>query len=114
MISFGKKRGWPQEDEAHGAAAVAMDGDHRVLFIISPTPLSIHDFILTLLRLPIDIRYAMYVEGGPEASLHILSGSERRTFSGTCGADPSVYDERDPVCPIPNVIGIQKKGKEIP
>jgi len=108
MVSFGNKRGWPQQSQRHGAAAIGMDTENRVMFILSRAPLSTHDLIHTLLSLPINLQNAMYVEGGPQAALHLLAGDRKRTWIGICEPNLVASDyvfEFD----IPNVIGITKK-----
>ena len=108
MISKGKRKGWPQQKKLYSTAAVGMDKDNNVLFIHSPSPYSTHDFINILLSLPIDIDSAMYLEGGPDATLYISpkyihTKSEGRygtLLEGNYGALSSLT--------LPNVIGIVK------
>ena len=62
MISKGKKRGWPPEGEIYSTAAIGMDSDRHVLFILSRSPYSTHDLILILLNLPYhSIGYTLYI-----------------------------------------------------
>ena len=109
MISKGKRKGWPQQKKLYSTAAVGMDKANNVLFIHSPSPYSTHDFINILLSLPIDIDSAMYLEGGPEATLYINpkdihTKSEGRygTLFGKTFGDLSTLT-------LPNVIGIVKR-----
>jgi hypothetical protein len=106
MISFGKKRGWPQQEQVSSAAAIGMDRDGHVLFILSRSPYSIHDFIHMLLDLPIEIESAMYVEGGPQASLVLRTDEEASIWIGDCEGEGY---EAAPVCEIPNVVGVVKR-----
>ena len=107
MISDGAKRGWAQQETVSGIGAVGMDRDNHVLFILSRSPYSVHDFIHILLDLPIDIKDAMYVEGGPQATLHLRTGEREWTFIGLCNED--VKGGADEVSwEIPNAIGIVK------
>ena len=108
MVSFGKKRGWPQQSQRHGTAAIGLDADNRVMFILSRVPFSTHDLIHTLLSLPINIRSAMYVEGGPQAALHLRVGPRNMTWTGICEAN-SVVPNSVFEFEIPNVIGISKR-----
>lgn len=107
MISDGVKRGWAQQETMSGIAAVGMDRDRHVLFILSRAPYSVYDFIDILLALPIDIQSAMYVEGGPRATLHVKAGERERTFIGLC-SDHVKGGAGKPSWEIPNVIGIVK------
>ena len=109
MVSFGKKRGWPQQDRRHGTAAIGLDTENRVLFILSRAALSTHDLISSLLSLPLNIQGAMYVEGGPQAALQLRSGPEIRSWIGVCGENFAVAD-RVFGFEIPNVIGVRKRN----
>lgn len=113
MVSFGRKIGWPRQSPRHGTAAIAVDAAHHVMFILSRVPFSTHDLIHTLLSLPINIQSAMYVEGGPQAALHLRAGPRKMTWIGICEANfvaPGHVFEFE----IPNVIGISKKEKPVP
>ena len=109
MISNGKKVGWPQRKEIYGSAVIGMDKDDHVLFILSRSPFSTHDLIHILLSLPIHIKSAMYVEGGPEATLHIRTREKEMTFVGTCEALTQEHEAFKPLQRIPNVIGVVKR-----
>jgi hypothetical protein len=109
MISDGKKMGWPQREEIYGSAAIGMDKDNHVLFILSRSPFSTHDLIHILLSLPIQIKSAMYVEGGPEATLYMRVHGKEMTFVGTCETDTFEGEALKSVQRIPNVIGIVKR-----
>jgi len=109
MISNGKKRGWPQQDTIYSAAAIGMDQDGHVLFILSRSLHSTHDFIHILLSLPINIRDAMYVEGGPEAALYLKLGHREMNLRGTCEKDFTKYVDNGSFFQVPNIIGVSKR-----
>ena len=109
MISKGKRKGWPQQKKLYSTAAVGMDKDNNVLFIHSPSPYSTHDFINILLSLPIDIESAMYLEGGPEATLYISPKHLQIKYKGRYGTVFAEYDGDISTLTIPNVIGIVKR-----
>jgi hypothetical protein len=109
MISDGKKTGWPQREEIYGSAAIGTDKENHVLFILSRSPFSTHDFIHILLSLPIQIKSAMYVEGGPEATLYIRVHGKEMTFVGTCESGTAEGGAVKSVQRIPNVIGVVKR-----
>jgi hypothetical protein len=109
MISDGKKMGWPQREEIYGSAAIGMDKDNQVLFILSRSPFSTHDLIHILLSLPIHIKSAMYVEGGPEATLYMKVHDKEMIFVGTCEPDTSESEGLKSLQRIPNVIGVVKR-----
>jgi len=106
MISRGRKVNWPQEDQPHSTAAIAMDDSGHVLFILSRAPYTPHDFIDILLSFSLRIRDAMYLEGGDDASLCLRREGKWIEWMGvdrlgifTTQASPK----------IPNVIGIVKR-----
>ncbi|MBW1803260.1 MAG: phosphodiester glycosidase family protein, partial [Deltaproteobacteria bacterium] len=105
IISRGKKTGWPQREILHSSAAVGLDRSDQVLFIHSSSPHSIHDFIRMVLKLPLHIANAMYVEGGPEAELYIPYKKNRNS---SCLQSMSLTPVASPFR-IPNVIGITKR-----
>ncbi len=109
MISLNGKNTWLQSDKIYSIAAVAMDKKGCLLFIHSRTPFSVHDFNHILLTLPLNIRNAMYVEGGPEASLYVKSGDKERYWAGSYETGFFEDDGNMTLWPIPNVIGVVKK-----
>ena len=113
MISNGKKRGWPQREKIYGTAAIGMDRDNSVLFILSRSPFSTHDLIHILLSLPIQTRDAMYVEGGPEATLYFKINHREMAFVGTCEADSTKKGDLKSLHTIPNVIGVVRRKADV-
>ncbi len=109
MISKGKRKGWPQQKKLYSTAAVGMDKDNNVLFIHSPSPYSTHDFINILLSLPIDIDSAMYLEGGPEATLYISPKDIQTKSEGRYGTLFGENFSDLSTLTLPNVIGIVKR-----
>lgn len=109
MISDGKKRGWPQRPQLYGSAAVGVDRGNHVLFILSPSPFSTHDLIHMLLSLPLDLESAMYVEGGPEATLHLRMEGGEKTLVASCEGGSIRGEGPESLRKIPNVIGVVEK-----
>ena len=109
MISKGKKRGWPQRRVLFSTAAIGMDRENDVLFVLSPSPYSVHDFILILLSLPINIKNAMYVEGGPEASVHLKIDGKKMRWTGSCHTNFAEQDDPETGYKIPNIVGVVKQ-----
>jgi len=105
LISGGEKKGWPQNTIIHSNAAVGLDRSGHVLFILSLSPASTHDFIMQLLSLSIGIESAMYVEGGLEASLHVRMKDPAAFKEGRTEMD---IINHSPVR-IPNVLGIARR-----
>lgn len=110
MVSCDGRNVWSQQERKWSTAAIGMDKDGYVLFIHCRSPYSTHDFINILLELPINLKNAMYVEGGVQAQLyiHAASGGER-TFTGSYGLGFSGSADNRRAWPIPNIIGIVRK-----
>jgi hypothetical protein len=109
MISKGKRKGWPQQDKLYSTAAMGMDIDNNVLFIYSSSPYSTHDLIHILLSLPVDIDSAMYLEGGPEATLYISPKEIQTKNEGRYGAAAGGNYSDLSSLTLPNVLGIVKR-----
>ncbi|MBF0343416.1 MAG: phosphodiester glycosidase family protein [Nitrospirae bacterium] len=103
MISCQQKNVWSRQSGAWSMVVLGMDKSGNVLFIFTRTPYTVHDFIDILLKLPISINNAMYLEGGRQASLYLSTKDTEIERTGS--------DNNDQPWPIPNIIGIVKKGK---
>lgn len=77
-------------------------------------PYSTHDLINILLKLPIELENAMYVEGGSEAQLYIKSRNHEFEFLGKSETFILVNDGKISARPIPNVIGVVRKKRKSP
>ena len=106
MISCDGRNVWKQGRKRWSTAAIGMDQKGRVLFIHVRSPYSTHDLIDILLELPLDIKNAMYTEGGPEAQLYFRSGNEEMQLAGSSGAGLRGNDDDVNAWPVPNILGI--------
>lgn len=109
MVSCAGHNVWKQGENEWSTAAIGVDGQGRVLFIHVRSPYTTHDLIDFLLALPIDLRNAMYVEGGPQAQLYVSSGDRHLELSGSHAATFLLGDGTLPPLPIPNVIGVVRR-----
>lgn len=108
MITCTGQNVWKQQPKKHSIAAIGMDKQGRVLFIHSRKPYSVHDFNNILLRLPIEIKNAMYVEGSGEAQVYIQSANREFEFVGKKESLLLGANANSAVWPLPNVIGIER------
>lgn len=109
MISCRKQNVWTQQATQWSTLALGMDDEGNILFLFSKTPLSVHDFIEILLSLPLSLRSAMYLEGGSQASLYLSTPKMTVERYGVWEG----LEENGGLqfaLPIPNVVGIMKKG----
>ncbi|MEM7370806.1 MAG: phosphodiester glycosidase family protein [Bacteroidota bacterium] len=109
MIDCEQKNRWGQQQRYWSTAAIAVDQEGAMLFIHSRTPWSVRDFISILQHLPLNIHNAMYLEGGPEASLYLDHPSKQLARVGSYETGFWESDGNRDFWPIPNVIGIKRK-----
>ncbi len=109
MISLKGNNVWKQSRRIYSTACVGIDKDGHVLFMHSRSPFSVHDFNHILLELPLTIKNAMYVEGGPEASLYVKAGGKEREWVGSYETSFAEHDDNRSAWGVPNVIGILKR-----
>ncbi len=111
MVTLERENVWQQQARRWSTAAVAMDRQGRVLFVHCRSPYSVHDFIDMLLELPIDLKNAMYVEGGPEAQLYVDSGGRSIELMGSFETGFFETDDNLQGWPIPNVVGVVRRSE---
>jgi len=111
MVSCDGKNVWAQQRKKWSIAALGMDSKGRMLFIHVRFPHSTHDFINILLDLPIDLKRAMYVEGGKDAQLYINTVKDEFEFVGNYSTGANNADSTF-AWPVPNVLGIVRAPKK--
>jgi uncharacterized protein YigE (DUF2233 family) len=109
MISCKGKNVWNDQNVKWSCLALGMDARGNILFLFCTTPGSVHDFIEILLSLPLDLKSAMYLEGGPQAALYL--STPRMDMERYCTLDGLQEDGLKFSLPVPNVIGIVKKSR---
>jgi hypothetical protein len=103
MVSFDRRNVWSPSERRFSVAAVGLDGHGRVLFLHARSAWPVHDLVEALLALPMDLRQAMYVEGGPEAQLFTHGGDvEVERLGASSGQDG---------WPVPNVIAAVRRTR---
>ena len=111
MISCQQENVWEKQDKMWSIAAFGMDKSGNGLFIFTESRYSVHDFTNILLSLPVSLYNAIYLEGGPEATLYFsASGVE---FEKIGSHETGLNENNFPKIahPLPNVIGFVKKSK---
>lgn len=78
---------WKPGGPRSAISAVGVDAEGHILFLHCRDPLDAHSFAEGLLRLPLQLRSVMYVEGGGQAGLVLRSGSLEREFTGRSAAE---------------------------
>ena len=114
MISCTGKNVWTQQPQKWSTAAIGIDDRGRVLFIHVGSPYSTHDVIDILIKLPLKVSRAMYVEGGPQAQLYINIGEHEHEFVGNYEIEFQGNMKTLISRPVPNVVGIFLKAPKKP
>ena len=111
MVSCNGKNDWVQQEKKWSTAGIGMDSKGRMLFIHVRSPYTTHDFINILLSLPIDLKRAMYVEGGKDAQLYVNTGKGEFEFLGSYSTAVDNTNGNFIARPVPNVVGIVRVSK---
>ena len=109
MIDCHRNNSWAPKPLKWSSAVWGMDTDGQALLIFCRSPYTMHDYVDILLNSPLNIQQAMYLEGGPEASLYVKSGATARNLFGSYETGFIENDNSRTAFPLPNVIGIVKK-----
>ncbi|MCF8066767.1 MAG: phosphodiester glycosidase family protein [Desulfarculaceae bacterium] len=97
---------WKREDQKWSSAMVGQDHRGRVLFMICREVYPMTKMVERLLALPLGLRAAMYVEGGPEATLYAKEGDREISVVGSFGSRPEQTQANTEQWALPNVIGV--------
>jgi hypothetical protein len=108
MVSCQRKNVWAPAPRRVSVAAIGLDGTGRVLFIHARSAWPVHALVEALLALPLDLRQAMYVEGGPEAQLFARGGGEEVERLGAFEAAPGAPSDG---WPVPNVVAAVRRKR---
>lgn len=109
MISCRQENVWTKQPKKWSMVVLGADKENNILFIFTRSPYAVHDFINILLSLPISIYNAMYLEGGPEATLYFSANNIEFEKFGSFETGFIENDFISAAWPIPNVLGIVKK-----
>ena len=82
MNSLGGEVLWKRRDRLHSMSVLSQDIQGRVYFIFCPDMVQGTDFAAELLKLPLQLRTIMYLEGGSEAALLVRAGDVDRVETG--------------------------------
>jgi hypothetical protein len=111
MVSCNGENMWKQQKKIWSIAAIGLDDQGRIMFIHVRSPYTPHDLINMLLKLPIELKQAMYVEGGADAQLYVKAGKTEHEFIGSYSTGSREHDENSYSRPIPNVLGLVRLKK---
>lgn len=109
LIDCRQRNVWAKQNKKWSMAALAMDTTRNVLLIHSRSPYTVHDFINHLQELPLHIYNAMYLEGGPEASLAVRTPERSLDAMGSYETGFLEHDKNTRYWSIPNVLGAVRR-----
>jgi len=91
---------------------LAVDKSGNTLFLFSRSPYSANEFINFMLKSGLQIQTAMYLEGGPEASLYVNAQKNEIIKFGSYVSRTNPDDDNIELRKMPNVLGIRKKAND--
>jgi hypothetical protein len=106
MVDCKGKNRWSPQPRMWSTAALGLDGQGRLLFLHARSPYRTHDFIELVRRLPVGLQRMMYLEGGPEASLHVSAGGRTVRRVGSYETGFNENDTNTVYWELPNVLGV--------
>jgi hypothetical protein len=92
-------------------SVLATDRSGNVLFLFSRSPYNANEVIKFMLGPLLNIQTAMYLEGGPEASLYVKTDSAEIIKFGSYVSYACPNDDNQELRKMPNILGIKKKTK---
>ncbi len=100
---------WNKKNQLCSMLLCAIDDQGYVYYIFTRSPYTHNEMIRFLLAMPFNIRGAIYLEGGPEASLYINTPMKTVEKFGSYVSKTYANDKNDRFWKIPNVIGVKTK-----
>jgi hypothetical protein len=102
---------WSANGRRWSEAALGIDGQGRLLFLFLRTPMQMVDFNRLLVSLPLDLRRAMHLDGGPPASLSVRAEGLTLDLSGTYESGLFERGENARQWRLPNVLGVKRLAR---
>ena len=106
LFTPGGKSLWRREDQRWSSALLGQDRQGRVLLMICREVYPMPKLVARLLELPLGLQAAMYLEGGPEATLYAREGERELCVVGSFGSRPEQTQANTKQWALPNVIGV--------
>jgi hypothetical protein len=111
MIACDGRNVWAKDARRTSIVCMGLDRRKHLAFVVARAPIGPHDLIEVLRARPLELRSAMYLEGGPEAQLFVRAGGKELELVG--GGDPPFLPQarRPAAWRIPNVLGLERRSK---
>ncbi len=101
---------WHRRDRRWSEAALGEDGEGRMLLVFARSPYTMRDLDEGLLALPVGLRAAQHLEGGPEAQLLLRAGGCAFEGFGSWETGFHENDDVDRPWPVPNLLVVTPRG----
>ncbi len=109
MVDCYQNNRWAQQPKKWSISVMGTDKIGNALFIFCRSPYTVHDFIDFLLKSDLNLKNAMYLEGGPEASFYLNHKGFRVEKFGSYETGFNENDENPTFWQIPNIIAVVHK-----
>lgn len=106
----GNPLSWNKKKQRCSMMLMAQDTAGKLYLVFCRSPFSHNQMIGFLKSLPLSLRQALYLEGGPETSLFLQVGNFRLEKVGSFVSDSYETDANDHFWKLPNVIGVKQKA----
>ncbi|MFP2910951.1 phosphodiester glycosidase family protein [Pyxidicoccus sp. 3LFB2] len=114
MVDCKGRNTWQPQPREWSTAALGIDAKGRLLLLHARSPYRTHDFINVVQRLPLGLKRMMYLEGGPEASLHVAAPGRTVRRVGSYETGFNENDDNTRYWALPNVLGVVAPQKDGP
>ena len=101
---------WEKKKQSCSMVIAAHDEANNLYFIFNRSPYTHKEMIQFILQFPFKIKNAVYLEGGPEASLYLKFGNTEIGKMGSYISRTYPTDSNQKFWKIPNVIGLRMKN----
>ncbi len=106
----GEALGWNKRKQSCSMLVAALDPEGNIYYIFARSPYTHNEMISFMKGFPFKLTNAIYIEGGPETSLHIDINGHCIQKTGSYVSQTYAKDDNDHFWDLPNVIGIRQKN----
>jgi len=111
MIDGRGRNRWGVAQKKWSVVTIATTRAGKVLFVHARSPYRMRVFGDMILKLPLDVRAMIYLEGGPEATLYLNAGGVAFEKVGSYETGFRPDDTNKEAWALPNVVGVVRRGK---
>jgi len=113
MIDQNGQNLWSPSAKHWSISAIAEDCDGKILLLFSRAPFTVHDFNENLLKLPLNLKNAAYLEGGPPCFLGVSTEALAMNETGSFESGFRENNTNRKFQKVPNVLGLVRRSEEV-